>query len=71
MELDDVLQSQLNMEFPPTGWELVQALEANGYVIVRHDAERTRLLEALERWGVDNEIGGWTELEEWVDAFLG
>lgn len=30
-----VLQRQLDMPCPPTGWELVQALEANGFSLRR------------------------------------
>lgn len=32
-EAGDVLQRQLDMKGPPAGFELVQALEANGFTI--------------------------------------
>jgi hypothetical protein len=37
-----VMQRQLDMPYPPQGWELVQALEAHGMVIVWSGPSRSR-----------------------------
>lgn len=38
----DVLQRQLDMPGPPAGWELIQALEANGFTIGHRYMRRGR-----------------------------